>query len=61
MLGRGDLAVDGDDLMAELDIGPGPHLGRMLDALLERVVEEPGLNDRAELLLLARSMLGEEP
>ena len=61
VLGRGDLAVDGDDLMAELGIGPGPHLGRILDALLERVVADPALNDRPSLLLLARSMLADEP
>ena len=61
VLGRGDLVVDGDDLMAELGIGPGPHLGRILDALLERVVEDPALNDRPSLLLLARSMLADEP
>jgi len=61
VLGRGDLVVDGDDLMTALAIGPGPHLGRILDALLERVVEDPALNDRASLLLLARSMLADEP
>jgi putative nucleotidyltransferase with HDIG domain len=61
VLGRGDLVVDGDDLMEELGIGPGPHLGRILDALLERVVEDPALNDRPSLLMLARSMLAEEP
>ena len=61
VLGRGDLVVDGDDLMDELGIGPGPHLGRILDDLLERVVEDPALNDRPSLLLLARSMLADEP
>jgi tRNA nucleotidyltransferase (CCA-adding enzyme) len=53
------LAIHGDDLMAELGIPPGPALGRILDALLDRVVTDPALNDRATLLLLARSMVDE--
>jgi tRNA nucleotidyltransferase (CCA-adding enzyme) len=51
------LAIDGDDLMTELQITPGPILGRLLDALLERVVTDPGLNDRVTLLHLARLIL----
>jgi tRNA nucleotidyltransferase (CCA-adding enzyme) len=51
------LAIDGEDLMSELAIPQGPTLGRILDALLERVVTDPGLNDRATLLLLAESIL----
>src|SRR5262249_30012041 len=58
-LDRSRLAVHGDDLMAELGVPAGPHLGRLLDALLERVIAEPTLNDRATLLLLAESMLAE--
>ena len=54
------LALDGDDLMAELALPPGPTLGRILDALLERVVGDPALNDRATLLLIAESMLTED-
>ena len=60
VLDRSKLAVHGDDLMAELDIPAGPHLGRMLDDLLERVVTDPSLNDRATLLLLAESMLADD-
>ena len=33
---------------------------RILDALLERVIADPKLNDRATLLLLAESMLTED-
>jgi len=54
------LAIHGDDLMAELELPPGPTLGRILDALLERVVADPALNDRATLLLIAESMLTED-
>jgi len=60
VLERGGLAVDGNDLIAELRLAPGPTLGRLLDRLLERVVAEPRLNERAILLDLARSMQEEE-
>lgn len=60
VLDRSKLAVHGDDLMADLDIPAGPHLGRILDALLERVIADPKLNDRATLLLLAESMLADD-
>ncbi len=50
------LAVSGDDLVAELGIGPGPVIGRLLAALLEEVIEDPTLNSRDRLLDLARSM-----
>ncbi len=53
------LAVKGDDLMAELGIPQGPHLGKMLDELLELVIADPKRNDRATLLLLAESMLAD--
>lgn len=58
-LDREALAVDGNDLIAELGLVPGPRLGRMLDALLDRVVADPALNDRPTLLLLAQSMLAD--
>jgi len=51
-----DLAIDGSDLI-ELGFQPGPQLGRVLDALLEAVVEEPALNTRDELLARARKRL----
>jgi putative nucleotidyltransferase with HDIG domain len=61
VLDRSRLAIDGDDLMAELSLPQGPHLGRILDELLERVIADPKLNERATLLLLAGSMLADEP
>ena len=60
VLDRSQLAIDGDDLMAELALPPGPHLGRILDGLLELVIADPKRNDRATLLLLAGSMLTED-
>jgi tRNA nucleotidyltransferase (CCA-adding enzyme) len=60
VLDRSRLAIDGDDLMAELGLPPGPHLGRILDGVLELVIADPTRNDRATLLLLAGSMLAED-
>jgi putative nucleotidyltransferase with HDIG domain len=60
-LERGDLAIDGDDLMRELGMPAGPILGRILEELLERVIADPGLNDRPTLLMLAAGMLADEP
>jgi putative nucleotidyltransferase with HDIG domain len=57
VLGRGELAIDGTDLMAELGVPQGPLLGKLLDNLTERVVAEPALNDRAILLDLARQAI----
>ena len=58
-LDRTALAVDGDDLMRELGLAPGPGLGRVLDELLERVLTDPSLNDRMTLIRLAHGILGE--
>jgi len=60
VLDRGGLVVDGNDLMAELGIEPGPRLGRMLEGLVDLVVADPALNERPTLLLLAQGMLAEE-
>jgi tRNA nucleotidyltransferase/poly(A) polymerase len=57
VLDRRGLAVDGTDLMAELGLPQGPILGRILEALVERVIGDPALNDRPTLLLLAQSMV----
>ena len=59
LLDRSGLAIDGDDVMVELSLPPGPEVGRVLDAVFERVVEEPTLNERATLLALARQVVGE--
>lgn len=50
------LAIDGDDLVAELGIAPGPLVGRLLSGLLEAVLEDPSRNSRERLLELARAM-----
>lgn len=58
-LDRTALAVDGHDLMAELGLTPGPGLGRLIDSLLDRVIADPGLNERGSLLLLAQGILAD--
>ncbi len=59
VLERGDLAVDGLDLIRDLGLTEGPILGKILDDLLERAIDDPAINDRPTLLLLAESMLTE--
>jgi tRNA nucleotidyltransferase (CCA-adding enzyme) len=49
-----DLAVDGRDVMRELAIKPSRRVGEILEALLEKVVDDPSLNDRETLLRLIR-------
>jgi tRNA nucleotidyltransferase (CCA-adding enzyme) len=51
-----DLAVDGNDLI-DLGIQPGPRLGRILNELLDAVVDDPVLNTREELLARAKEQL----
>lgn len=57
VLDRYALAIDGNDLIVEFGLSPGPHLGRILDALVERVIEDPALNDAPALLMLARDLV----
>ena len=52
-LRREQLAVSGSDLL-EAGVPAGPELGRVLGRLLERVLVEPSLNTREQLLALAR-------
>ena len=47
-----DLAVDGRDVMRVQGIPPGPEVGKVLDELLERVLDDPELNRRERLLSL---------
>ncbi len=56
VLERADLAVNGEDLIAELGLAEGPTLGRILDELVERAIADPEVNDRATLLLLAGAL-----
>ncbi len=51
-----DLKINGHDLIRELGVKPGPLIGRILDALLEAVTNDPALNERDALLTKAREL-----
>jgi tRNA nucleotidyltransferase (CCA-adding enzyme) len=51
-----DLAVTGNDVMVALDQPPGPAIGRILALLLDRVLEDPTRNTRAQLLADAQQL-----
>jgi tRNA nucleotidyltransferase (CCA-adding enzyme) len=48
------LAIGGKDLIVELGMKPGKHLGVLLETMLERVLDDPQRNTRSDLLELAR-------
>ncbi len=52
-----DVAINGSDLMSELNLLPGPILGELLKMLLEHVLELPEDNNREKLLQIARDYL----
>jgi len=49
-----DLVVNGQDVMRELEIKPSRRVGELLESLLEKVVDDPSLNERETLLRLIR-------
>ena len=52
-----DLALDGKVLMTELGVPPSRLIGQLLEHLVERVTDEPELNERQALLAEARAFL----
>jgi tRNA nucleotidyltransferase (CCA-adding enzyme) len=54
------LKVDGNDLMKELKLKPGPVLGAILDVLLSEVIENPEENERKMLLARAKVLSKED-
>lgn len=44
-----DLAIDGAEVMRRLELPSGPEVGRVLEQLLEEVLEDPALNTPAGL------------
>jgi tRNA nucleotidyltransferase (CCA-adding enzyme) len=54
------LKINGNDLIRELKIQPGPKMGAILDVLLAKVIENPNLNSKEDLLKLAKKLLGED-
>jgi tRNA nucleotidyltransferase (CCA-adding enzyme) len=55
-LAIGELAVTGGDLLAALEMQPGPAVGRLLAVLLDRVLADPALNTRDALIAIARGL-----
>ncbi|HET9946709.1 MAG TPA: HD domain-containing protein [Patescibacteria group bacterium] len=54
-----DLAIDGNDLMNELKVQPGPLIGKLLQSLFEEVDEDLSLNTKDQLLSRARQLQSE--
>ncbi len=52
-----DLAINGNDLMKELSLNPGPTIGKLLNDLLEEVLEHPENNTKELLLEKAKALL----
>jgi hypothetical protein len=50
-----DLALNGNELHEEAGIPKSRVMGEVLEFLLERVLEDPALNEKQKLLELARS------
>jgi len=50
------LKINGNDLMKEVGMTPGPKIGAILDLLLARVIDDPKLNDKKKLLEMAREL-----
>lgn len=51
-----DLAINGENVMKALNIPPGPKVGQVLSELLEKVLDEPALNQKDKLLELIRNV-----
>lgn len=45
-----ELAVDGHKVMEVLGLSPGPEVGRVLDLLMEKVIDDPAMNTEGSLL-----------
>ncbi len=51
-----DLDIDGHIIMTEFNLKPGPVIGRILNELLEMVLDDPDANNREVLLNKAREV-----
>jgi len=56
-----DLAIDGKDVMRILGVAPGRIVGVVLERLLERVLDDPALNDADRLSALVPEVAQEAP
>ncbi len=55
--GLRDLAIDGNDIMETFKLPPSPRVGKVLNHLLELVLDDPGLNEKERLLKEAETFL----
>jgi len=56
----GQLKANGNDLIKDLKIKPGPNLGFLLKILLAEIIVDPKKNKKSELLKMSRELLEEE-
>jgi hypothetical protein len=50
------LKINGNDLMKDLELKPGPKIGAILDVLLAEVIEDASQNNREHLLSRAKEL-----
>ncbi|EQB62895.1 MAG: hypothetical protein RBG1_1C00001G0474 [candidate division Zixibacteria bacterium RBG-1] len=55
-----DLKVNGNDLMKKFKLNPGPLIGKILNHLLEKVLDEPEFNESEKLLKEAEMFLNQQ-
>ncbi len=49
-----EMAINGNDLISELNMKPGPKIKQTLETLYNKVLDDPALNNRDTLLQLAK-------
>ncbi len=54
------LKINGNDLMKDLGLAPGPKIGAILEVLLAEVIEEAEKNNQAQLLRRAKELDSED-
>lgn len=54
------LKVDGNDMMKEVGLEPGPKIGAILEVLLSEVLDDPELNNREYLLKRSKELKDDE-
>ena len=52
-----ELAINGNDIISFYKISPGPLVGKTLNYLLDRVLEDPSLNNKDDLMNLSCNIL----
>ena len=52
----GDLAIDGHTVMEILNLSPGPRIGKVLEQIMDEVIDHPNWNRREKLISLLSRM-----